>query len=114
MPCKWGGLPFFYNSLGEGHYCGSSYATTAYNAYCYIHCDYRRWEGGYTPPETETETETEPIPDEDDIYRDDHTGESADPWETETDWETEPDTDETNYDPSDPIVKDPGADSPFF
>ena len=114
MPCKWGGLPFFYNSLGEGHYCGSSYATTAYNAYCYIHCDYRRWEGGYTPPETETETETEPIPDEDDIYRDDHTGESADPWETETDWETEPDTDETNYDPSDPIVKDPGANSPFF
>ena len=112
MPCKWGGLPFFYNSLGEGHYCGSSYATTAYNAYCYIHCDYRRWEGGYTPPETETETE--PIPDEDDIYRDDHTGESADPWETETDWETEPDTDETNYDPFDPIVKDPGADSPFF
>ena len=110
MPCKWGGLPFFYNSLGEGHFCGSSYATTAYNAYCYIHCDYRRWEGGYVPPETETETETEadPFPDENDIYGDDHTGETASPWDTET--ETETGTD----DPFGSLFPDPGVDSPFF
>ena len=110
MPCKWGGLPFFYNSLGEGHFCGSSYATTAYNAYCYIHCDYRRWEGGYVPPETETETETdtEPFPDEDDIYGDDHTGETASPWDTETETETE-----TNN-PFDDLFPDPGIDGPFF
>ena len=110
MPCKWGGLPFFYNSLGEGHFCGSSYATTAYNAYCYIHCDYRRWEGGYVPPETETETETEadPFPDENDIYGDDHTGETAPPWDTETETETETD------DPFGSLFPDPGVDSPFF
>lgn len=110
MPCKWGGLPFFYNSLGEGHFCGSSYATTAYNAYCYIHCDYRRWEGGYVPPETETETETEaePFPDENDIYGDDHTGETASPWDTETETETETD------DPFGSLFPDPGVDSPFF
>lgn len=110
MPCKWGGLPFFYNSLGEGHFCGSSYATTAYNAYCYIHCDYRRWEGGYVPPETETETETEadPFPDENDIYGDDHTGETASPLDTETETETETD------DPFGSLFPDLGVDSPFF
>ncbi len=110
MPCKWGGLPFFYNSLGEGHFCGSSYATTAYNAYCYIHCDYRRWEGGYVPPETETETEIEadPFPDENDIYGDDHTGETASPWDTETETETETD------DPFGSLFPDLGVDSPFF
>ena len=43
MPCQWGGLPFFYNALGEGHYCGTTYATTAYNGYCYVHCDYSKW-----------------------------------------------------------------------
>ena len=54
MPCEWAGLPFFYNALGEGHYCGSSYVTTANNGYCYLHCDYSRWKGGTPTYEDET------------------------------------------------------------
>lgn len=108
MPCKWGGLPFFYNSLGEDHFCGSSFVTTAYNAYCYIHCDYRRWEGGYVPPvtETETETETEPFPNEDDMYSDNHDGATSSSWDTETETRT--------VDPFGDLFSDPGRDSPFF
>lgn len=108
MPCKWGGLPFFYNSLGEGHYCGSSYVTTAYNAYCYIHCNYSRWEGGYVS----TETETDAIPDEDDIYSDETTGDIVYPEEIES---------ETNWEVSDPFddyfpdyTTEPDVDGPFF
>ncbi len=67
MPCEWGGLPFFYNSLGEGHYCGTSYATTANNGYCYLHCDYSRWKGGPSKYETETETAAPPEVDPGDV-----------------------------------------------
>lgn len=59
-------------------------------------------------PKTETETDTEPFPDEDDIYGDDHTGETASPWDTETETETE-----TNN-PFDDLFPDPGIDGPFF
>ena len=38
------------NMLAPGEYCGSSYASTPYNAYCYPHCDYRPW-GGNPPAE---------------------------------------------------------------
>ena len=49
-PGGWWGVPFFVNMLSEGEYCGSSYASTPYNAYCYKHCDYRPW-GGNPPAE---------------------------------------------------------------
>jgi len=58
MPSKWSGLPFFYNMLGEGHFCGGSYVDTPSNAYCYLHEDYSKWE----------DMETESAVDEDDIY----------------------------------------------
>jgi len=51
MPCEWSGLPFFYNALGEGHYCGTTYATTAYNGYCNVHCDYTKWKGSSYDPD---------------------------------------------------------------
>ncbi len=49
-PAGWWGDPFFINMLGEKEYCGTSYAETPYNAYCYKHCDYRPW-GGNPPAE---------------------------------------------------------------
>ena len=49
-PGGWWGVPFFVNMLAPGEYCGSSYASTPYNAYCYSHCDYRPW-GGNPPAE---------------------------------------------------------------
>ena len=49
-PGGWWGVPFFVNMLAPGEYCGSSYASTPYNAYCYPHCDYRPW-GGNPPAE---------------------------------------------------------------
>lgn len=55
-PAGWWGVPFYVNMLADGEYCGSSGVTTPYNAYCYLHCDYRAWGGnppaedsGYTP-----------------------------------------------------------------
>lgn len=60
MPSKWSGLPFFYNVLGEGHFCGGSYVDTPSNAYCYLHADYSKWEG----------ISEETAVDEDDIYPD--------------------------------------------
>ncbi len=85
-PGGWWGDPFFINMLREGEFCGTSYAETPYNAYCYKHCDYRPWGGnppaeysGYTPPDKETSVDTDNIPDEsspddnfseDDIYDD--------------------------------------------
>lgn len=70
-PSGWWGVPFFVNMLETGEYCGSSYVTTPYNAYCYLHCDYRPWggngpaqySGGGTSTDTE-ETETETTVDE--------------------------------------------------
>ena len=53
MPCEWSGLPFFYNALGEGHYCGTTYATTAYNGYCNVHCDYSKWKNNRSYTDTE-------------------------------------------------------------
>lgn len=85
-PGGWWGVPFFVNLLGTGEYCGSSYASTPYNAFCYPHCDYRPW-GGNPPAEdsgysgnTTVETEEETVPPEldfseeeteDDYYTDD-------------------------------------------
>ncbi len=60
MPCEWSGLPFFYNALGEGHYCGTSYATTANNGYCNIHCDYSKWKGYSYAEETAVPNENDP------------------------------------------------------
>ncbi len=89
-PGGWWGVPFFVNMLSPGEYCGSSYASTPYNAYCYPHCDYRPWGGnppaedsGYSgnsnntssdyEDETENENDTTGPPDdsEDDTYTDD-------------------------------------------
>lgn len=75
MPSKWGGLPYFYNMLGEGHFCGGSYVDTPSNAFCYLHADYSKWES----PTEETEV------DEDDIYAEDDRNEL----ENEEDSETE-------------------------
>ncbi len=60
MPCEWSGLPFFYNSLGEGHFCGTSYATTANNGWCNVHCNYSKWKGNYYEDETAAPSETDP------------------------------------------------------
>ncbi len=49
-PSGWWGVPFYIHLLGEGKYGGSSGVTTPYNAYCYLHCDYRPW-GGNPPAE---------------------------------------------------------------
>ena len=84
-PSGWWGVPFFVNILGEGEYCGSSYVSTPYNAYCYFHCDYRPW-GGNPPAQSSskpidpavlngsstTPAETEVV-DEDEIYDDEST-----------------------------------------
>lgn len=89
-PGGWWGVPFFVNMLSPGEYCGSSYASTPYNAFCYPHCDYRPWGGnppaedsGYSgssnntssdyEDETENEVESTGPPDEseDDTYTDD-------------------------------------------
>ncbi len=81
-PGGWWGDPFFINMLAEGEYCGSSYVTTPYNAYCYKHCDYRPWGGnppaensGYSPDgvddPVEMDTEALPPDDEDEVYEDD-------------------------------------------
>lgn len=81
-PSGWWGVPFFVNMLGEGEYCGSSYASTPYNAYCYFHCDYRPWGGnapaqdsGYNKtdeenksPPAEDETESNAPNETDDVY----------------------------------------------
>jgi hypothetical protein len=105
-PGGWWGDPFFINMLGEDEYCGSTYVTTPYNAYCYKHCDYRPWGGnppaedsGYRPPNTdyppydEEETlfppddEEETIPpydDEDDEYGDEE--ETEDRYSGWEDW----------------------------
>ncbi len=99
-PGGWWGDPFFVNMLGEGEYCGSTYVTTPYNAYCYKHCDYRPWGGnppaedsGYRPPSAEyppyedDEPETLPPDDEDDEYGnedDDFWNGNDEPDETET------------------------------
>ncbi len=84
-PSGWWGVPFFVNMLASGEYCGSSYVDTPYNAYCYIHCDYRPWGGnppsqssGYsstqdvndTSPPDETDL-AEPTPDDSDINLED-------------------------------------------
>lgn len=58
-PGGWWGVPFFVNMLAEGEYCGSSYASTPYNAYCYEHCDYRPW-GGNPPAVSSGEPVTTP------------------------------------------------------
>ena len=57
-PSGWGGVPFFANMLKTGEYCGSSYATTPYNSFCYSHCDYRPW-GGNPPAVSSTPTTTD-------------------------------------------------------
>lgn len=102
MPCEWGGLPFFYNSLGEGHYCGTSYATTANNGYCYLHCDYSKWKGGPSKYETETETAAPPENDPGDVldgtedsgFGMDETTYYEDEWNQEDDWNSsDPQTD---------------------
>ncbi len=86
-PSGWWGVPFFVNMLAEGEYCGSSYITTPYNAFCYHHCDYRPWGGnppaqdsgysGSSDDSDDTESGDSPPPeestveDEDGIYGDD-------------------------------------------
>jgi len=82
MPCEWAGLPFFYNSLGEGHYCGTSYVSTANNGYCYLHCDYSKWKGGSTSYEDESPAPSETDPG-DVLDGTDNTGQSADRQEFE-------------------------------
>ena len=98
-PAGWWGDPYFINMLEEDEYCGSSYITTPYNAYCYFHCDYRHWGGnppaedsGYTPPpeddttddttdDTDIDTDDLPPdddPSEDDIYEPDDTDDNTD------------------------------------
>lgn len=66
MPSKWSGLPFFYNMLGEGHFCGGSYVDTPSNAHCYLHEDYSKWEG----QSSETEVDEDDIYDQDEDYED--------------------------------------------
>ena len=96
-PGGWWGDPFFVNMLGEDEYCGSTYVTTPYNAYCYKHCDYRPWGGsapmedsGYRPPNDEyppydDDDETLPPPiDEDDEYEDEE--ETEDRYSGWEDW----------------------------
>ncbi len=77
MPCEWAGLPFFYNALGEGHFCGSSYVTTANNGYCYLHCNYSKWKGGSSSYEDETAAPSDTDPG-DVLDGTDDTGQSAD------------------------------------
>ena len=36
-------LPFFYNALPEGEYCGKSYGEQQYNRYCRAHFNYWKW-----------------------------------------------------------------------
>ena len=90
-PGGWWGDPFFINMLDEDEYCGSTYVTTPYNAYCYKHCDYRPWGGnppaedsGYTPPEADDNPSYTPPEDEDDIYEDE--SETEDPYAGWEDW----------------------------
>ncbi len=90
-PGGWWGDPFFVNMLGEDEYCGSTYVTTPYNAYCYKHCDYRPWGGnppaedsGYTPPEDDDNPSYTPPEDEDDIYEDEE--ETEDRYSGWEDW----------------------------
>ena len=90
-PGGWWGDPFFINMLDEDEYCGSTYVTTPYNAYCYKHCDYRPWGGnppaedsGYTPPEVDDNPSYTPPEDEDDIYEDE--SETEDPYAGWEDW----------------------------
>lgn len=43
MPETSPSLPFFYNALPEGEYCGISYGKQQFNRYCRAHFDYWKW-----------------------------------------------------------------------
>ena len=94
MPCKWGGSPFFFNTLKAGEYVGSSYVQIPFNGYCYIHCDYSKW--GQTSPKDETPDET----DETDETDPDENGEDETPDE-------ETDEGEVYTDPETPVEDTP-------
>ncbi len=91
-PSGWWGVPFFVNMLRTGEYCGSSYVSTPYNAYCYYHCDYTPW-GGNPPAQpsdkpidfeaiNNANTTSDAAEDADEDKTDDESAENTEPAET--------------------------------
>lgn len=99
-PCGWWGAPFFVNMLAKGEYVGSSYVNTPYNAYCYFHCDYSKWESPTVPDNPDDTT------DPDDTLDPDDTTEPIDPDESEP---SEGETSGENL-PEDDVYNDPESD----